>query len=175
VSSLADCLRSSASGCTVGSPVSRSAFAVSLQSWASNVLWDRAEPDRWNSVVAWSPDSRFIATGGEQSGELNLWDATTGKRVAEPAQASAGFVLSIDFAWDGSLLVTGGTDGTVRLFDTETLKQVGANIPADDNVWTVAGRVAGRRDAGALVQRARVAMGPRRSQVGETGMPGREP
>jgi WD40 repeat protein len=60
------------------------------------------------------------------------------KGVAEPAQASAGWVLSLDFAWDGSLVVTGSTDGTVRLFETETLKQVGANIPADDNLWAFA-------------------------------------
>jgi len=111
---------------------------MALDAETGDVLWDGVEPDLWNSVVAWSPDSRSIATGGWQSGELNLWDAATGKRAAEPANASAGFVLSIDFAWDGSLIVTGATDGTVRLFDTATLKQVGANIPADDNVWTFA-------------------------------------
>jgi WD40 repeat protein/class 3 adenylate cyclase len=98
-----------------------------------DVIWDGAEPDRWGSVVAWSPDGRLIATGGRQSGELNVWDAATGRRVAQPARASAGFVLSIDFAWQGSLVVAGGTDGTVRLFDTDTLEQVGANILADDN------------------------------------------
>jgi WD40 repeat protein/class 3 adenylate cyclase len=100
---------------------------------SGDVIWDGAEPDRWGSVVAWSPDARFLATGGRQSGELNLWDAATGRRVAEPAKASAGFVLSIDFAWQGSLIVAGGTDGTVRLFDSDSLEQVGANIPADDN------------------------------------------
>jgi WD40 repeat protein len=109
-----------------------------VEAGSGDVRWDGVEPDLWNSVVAWSPDSRFIATGGEQSGELNLWDATTGDRVTEPAQASAGFVLSVDFAWNGSLIVTGATDGTVRLFDTATLKQVGANIPADDNLWAFA-------------------------------------
>jgi len=102
------------------------------------VRWDGAEADRWSTVVAWSPDSRFIATGGMQSGELDMWNAETGRRTAEPATANAGWVQSIDFAWNGSLVVTGGTDGTVRLFETETLKQVGSNIPADDNVSALA-------------------------------------
>jgi WD40 repeat protein len=111
---------------------------AAIDAGSGNVLWDGVEPDRFNSVVAWSPDARLIATGGWQSGKLNLWDAATGRRVVEPANASAGFVLSIDFAWHGSLIVTGASDGTVRLFDTDTLEQVGANIPADDNAWAPA-------------------------------------
>jgi WD40 repeat protein len=111
---------------------------MALDAETEDVLWDGVEADRWNTLVAWSPDSRLIATGGWQSGKLDMWDAATGRRVAEPAQASAGWVLSLDFAWDGSLVVTGSTDGTVRLFETETLKQVGANIPADDNLWAFA-------------------------------------
>jgi len=105
---------------------------------SGDVLWDGIEPDRWSSVVAWSPDAQLVATGGRQSGELNLWDATTGRRLVEPVTANAGWVLSIDFAWGGSLIVTGGTDGTIRLFDTETLEQVGANLPANDNVLALA-------------------------------------
>jgi len=66
---------------------------------------------------------------------LALLDAATGAQSLEPAQASAGFVLSVDFGWDGRLAVTGGTDGTVRLFDTTTLKQVGANLQASGNEW----------------------------------------
>ena len=111
---------------------------MDLDAETGDVVWDGVEADLWNTVVAWSPDGRFIATGGWQSGKLNMWDAATGKRVAEPAQASAGWVLSLDFAWDGSLVVTGSTDGTVRLFETETLKQVGSNILADDNLWVTA-------------------------------------
>ena len=111
---------------------------MALDAGSGDVLWDGVVPDRWNSVVTWSPDGRAIATGGVQSGELNLWDARNGRRLAQPAGASAGYVLSIDFAWDGSLIVTGATDGTVRLFDAETLEQVGANIPADDNAWALA-------------------------------------
>lgn len=116
----------------------RSQELMALDARSGDTLWDGAVPDRMNSAVAWSPDGRLIATGGWQSGKLNLWDSATGRRTAEPVTANAGWVVSIDFAWNGSLVVTAGTDGTVRLFDTNTLEQVGANIPADDNVWASA-------------------------------------
>jgi WD40 repeat protein/class 3 adenylate cyclase/energy-coupling factor transporter ATP-binding protein EcfA2 len=113
-------------------------FLQLLDADSGDVRWDGAETDLFNTVLAWSPDSRRIATGGWQSGELTLWDAATGEPVGSPAKASAGFVLSVEFAWDGSLIVTGATDGTVRLFDATTLTQVGSNIAADDNIWALA-------------------------------------
>jgi WD40 repeat protein len=86
--------------------------------------------DLFNTTIAWSPDGSTVATGGWQSGRVSLLDAESGAQTLEPAQAAAGFVLSLGFAWDGGLLVTGGTDGTVRLFDTHTLRPVGAELPA---------------------------------------------
>jgi WD40 repeat protein/class 3 adenylate cyclase len=109
-----------------------------LDAETGETRWDGVEPDRWDVVLAWSPDGGTIATGGSQRGDLNLWHARTGRRLAEPVRASAGFVLSVDFALGGSLIVTGATDGTVRLFDATTLKQLGANIPATDNLWAFA-------------------------------------
>ena len=90
--------------------------------------------DLGNTTIAWSPDGASIAMGGYQNGELSLVDSHTGGRALEPARANAGFVLTLDFAWNGQLVVTGGTDGTVRLFDVATLRQVGANLPATDNL-----------------------------------------
>jgi WD40 repeat protein len=90
----------------------------------------RTSVDRWSAVFDWSPDSASIATGGSQSGDLRLWDAKGGRRLGEPVHASAGFLQTVLFAQDGSLIVTAGTDGTVRLYDSPTLKQVGASLPA---------------------------------------------
>ena len=82
----------------------------------------RLEAERRRAGTAASPRRR--------SAQASLLDANSGAQSLEPAQAAAGFVLSLGFAWDGGLLVTGGTDGTVRLFDTNTLKPVGAELPA---------------------------------------------
>ena len=108
-------------------------------------VWGPKPTDLWYSVAAWSPDSSTVATGGYQSGELLFWDASTGRRLGEPVQASAGFVLTIDFAWNGDLVVTGATDGTVRLFDTGTRKQVGSHLPGVDNMGTWASVMPGDR------------------------------
>ena len=73
----------------------------------------RTTVDRWSAVFDWSPDSATVATGGSQSGDLTLWDAKEGGRLGEPVHASAGFLQTVSFAQDGSLIVTAGTDGTV--------------------------------------------------------------
>jgi WD40 repeat protein/class 3 adenylate cyclase len=91
--------------------------------------------DLQTTTIAWAPDGSTIAMGGYQTGELSLVDSVTGARKLEPAKANAGWVLSLDFAWGGQLVVAGGTDGMVRLFDVATLRQVGANLPAKDNEW----------------------------------------
>jgi WD40 repeat protein len=91
--------------------------------------------DLQTTTIAWAPDGSAIAMGGYQTGELSLVNSVTGARTLEPAKANAGWVLSLDYAWDGELVVAGGTAGTVRLFDAATLRQVGANLPAKDNEW----------------------------------------
>ena len=57
-----------------------------------------------------------------------VWDAVTGRRLMGPTRASAGAVTSVAFADEGKFVVTAGSDGTFRLWDSRTLKQVGPNI-----------------------------------------------
>jgi WD40 repeat protein/class 3 adenylate cyclase/energy-coupling factor transporter ATP-binding protein EcfA2 len=90
------------------------------------------------TIPAWSPDSRTLALGGWQNGALTLRAAATGRRLFEPVTANTGFVLSVAFTPDGSTIVTGGTDGTVRLWDSATMKQIGSNLPHDENLGTSA-------------------------------------
>ena len=63
--------------------------------------------------VAWSPDSRIVAVGGQ--GDVQLWDTTTGK----PAGTWRGHHGQIHgMAWSpvAGLLVTASVDGTIRLW-----------------------------------------------------------
>jgi WD40 repeat protein len=83
--------------------------------------------------LAFGPDGLLAIGGGD--GNVRFADADTGELRGRPVRASAGWVLSIDFAPDGRTLVTGATDGTVRLFDVDGRFQIGTSLPGVDNFW----------------------------------------
>jgi WD40 repeat protein len=84
----------------------------------SVALWDAKTGERiaaWDGhkerirAVAFSPDSRLLATGGgtwDGPGEVKIWDVETHRQTAAFAIENAG-VLSIDFSPDGKLLAIG--------------------------------------------------------------------
>ncbi len=75
-------------------------------------------------AVAYSPDGRFIASGGHGS-HIFLWDSETKGSSARrfcchnPGTRRFG-VNALDFSSDGKLLVSGSSDGTVKVWDTST-------------------------------------------------------
>src|SRR5712692_9168894 len=89
-------------------------------------LWDVAMGELKNTlkvgwavnVLAFSPDSKTIATG---SGRGLLWNASTGELIAELPHK--GTVWSIDFSPDGKLVATGAdNDHSVKVWDVATGK-----------------------------------------------------
>jgi WD40 repeat protein len=75
-------------------------------------LGDRHEPV---DCFAVSPDGKTIAAGNRK-GAVKLHDALTGAEW-ERFEGHSGAVLSLDFSCDGSTLVSGGADGTARVWD----------------------------------------------------------
>jgi RNA polymerase sigma factor (sigma-70 family) len=82
--------------------------------------------------LAFSPDSRLLATCGEHTGlwrgerppmdRVFVWDVATGKRVAGlPGGLPIG-AGSVAFAPDGRTLATASVDGVIRLWETATWK-----------------------------------------------------
>ncbi|MEA2460815.1 MAG: hypothetical protein QOH90_992, partial [Actinomycetota bacterium] len=64
-------------------------------------------------ALSWSPDGRYVATGGEQG--VRVWDARTGK-LRHTLFAHGGPIGGVAWSPDSSRLVTGGSDGTVKIW-----------------------------------------------------------
>lgn len=65
-------------------------------------------------AVAYSPDERFLLSGG-QDGTVRIWEAATGNQVAVLKEHTR-CVNSIDFAPDGDTFVTASCDKTIKLW-----------------------------------------------------------
>src|SRR5262249_40058188 len=66
-------------------------------------------------AVAFSPDGQTVLTGSSD-GTARLWNAATGKPVAQPLQHQKG-VNAVAFRPDGRAVLTGSWDRTARLWD----------------------------------------------------------
>jgi WD40 repeat protein/DNA-binding SARP family transcriptional activator len=84
----------------------------------------------------WSPDgSVFVTEGPEDTGVVDIRDATTGESV----RSWVGHEIDInEVAFDatGEVIATGGDDGYLRLWDTATGEELGAYAPdPGGSVW----------------------------------------
>jgi WD40 repeat protein len=59
-----------------------------------------------------------LASGGGY-GHVQLWDATTGKKIGKPIEHGS-YVTYVDFNPDGKQLVTTGLNGTVKIWDVSS-------------------------------------------------------
>ena len=79
---------------------------------------DRA---RWGTLthrLAFSPDERWIATGGKDK-TARVWEVTTGQQVAL-MRGHEDYVYISDFSPDGTMLLTHSDDGSARLWDASS-------------------------------------------------------
>ena len=86
-------------------------------------------------AVAFSPDGRLLVTGGDDAKSLiKIWDAKTGQPIERqfgPPASEDAFesghtqtVTSVQFSHDGRRLLTASLDGTARLWDVNSGKQI---------------------------------------------------
>jgi WD40 repeat protein len=75
-------------------------------------------------AVALSPDGRLLVSGGYDDGSVQVWDVTTGERIATP-EGHSGAIQQVLFNPDGRSFATMGfTDGTLRIWDAQTFEQI---------------------------------------------------
>jgi WD40 repeat protein/serine/threonine protein kinase len=72
--------------------------------------------------LAFSPDGKWLATGGDER-VVRIWDTATGKPLSE-CRGHTSKVLSLAFRQDGSRLLSAGHDGTVRQWDVRSGHEV---------------------------------------------------
>ena len=78
-------------------------------------------------AAAFSPDGRQLVTAGDDM-VLRLWDAHTGKPVAE-YRGHENRVTAVQFSANGRLLISASDDNSVRIWNVETADRVGDTRP----------------------------------------------
>ena len=99
------------------------------------------------SALECSPDGCTLASA-DGSGTIILWDLATGKELKRCKGHGKGGVWSLSFSVESTVLVSGGADGTVRVWDVKGLD--GQNKAGDGEIIGIGGQVDASRINGAV-------------------------
>lgn len=125
-----------------GARLFSSGWDLALRSWE----WRKGSENRPRfagdvkcASLAVSPDSRLLAGGGE-NGTICVWD-TTQKGIRMELTGHSDWVRCVSFCPGGCHLGSGASDGSVRLWDMATGKEIRCYLPKSEG--TTNGHVRG--------------------------------
>ncbi len=78
--------------------------------------WD-VGPGGTLSAAALSPEGRLLAVGTKMSGIVTVYDAVTGRQIAQHGSAHASGISALTFSGDGDKLVTADVAGTIKIWE----------------------------------------------------------
>ncbi len=96
---------------------------VATQQPAGTPIGNDANGDGAVLEVAFSPDSKIIA--GVGNGLTRLWSTRTARRIGSGMLSGTTDAYGVAFTPNGKVLVTTDTDGTIKLWNVATQRQVG--------------------------------------------------
>jgi WD40 repeat protein len=114
--------------------------------------------ENWIGCLAWSSDSRIIASGSRDN-TIRLWDSATGREMCScpghgvKGDAAKDGVSQLLFSSDAKTLLSLGHDNTVRVWHTATGKELRRFAGYQEPVWTV-GLSPDGKTVGAVIKQA---------------------
>jgi WD40 repeat protein len=113
------------------------AIRANLTIWGSQFTPLKAVLQHPDAIyaIAFSPDGKFILTGG-RDGTACLWNAETGERIGDPLK-HPGPVSAVAFSPDSNAFLTGSLK-QAQLWDVHTRMPIGAALPHDGQIEHVA-------------------------------------
>ena len=112
------------------SPVSEQLIAFGSGSWDDGKVqvWDVTDDEPvtignhtgWVNIVVFSPSDRKHVASGSYDSTICIWDVNRRELAVGPLIGHTFSVLSVAYSPDGTRLVSGSTDNTVRIWNSET-------------------------------------------------------
>jgi len=101
--------------------------------------------------MACSPSGKMLASA-DDNGTIILWDLASGKLKKRMRGHGKGGIWSVSWSMESTVLVSGGMDGTIRIWDVELPDPAKENTAADQGRVIAAGGAGQKMDAGAQPQ-----------------------